>query len=87
MSTFLDKDKIYYTKAYTGGANPYLCLAKYSYDKTEESWFIEGYTHTFGLVQSAVSELLEKDITRRWGETFISEEEYESLLLIEELKK
>ena len=87
MSTFLDKDKIYYTKSYTDGANPYLCLAKYSYDKTEELWFIEDYTHKFGLVQSKVSELLEKDITGRWGETFISEEEYESLLLIEELKK
>lgn len=87
MSTFLDKDKIYYTKSYTDGANSYLSLTKYSYDKTEESWLIEDYTHKFGLVQSKASELLKEDITGRWRETFISKEEYEDLLLIEELKK
>jgi hypothetical protein len=88
MNTPLDKCKIYYTKSNYLTFNDAVVLKKYSY-LGDGCWWssasFEGKSRPFEM--TGWRKLDSDTITTIFEETLISKEEYEDLLLIEELKK
>lgn len=78
------KDKIYYSKCIETSKNPILELWVWEYSFSRNSWVIssvsKGYVSTYKNRKEMLDTVMD-------FEYFITKEEYEDLLLIQELKK